>query len=61
LAQLEKYRKLDQKGTVIAEYVWIDANNGIRSKCKVSSHTPEAFFFFIHTRLEHVYTHSVVS
>jgi len=35
-SQLEKYNKLDQKGSVIAEYVWIDASNGLRSKCKVS-------------------------
>lgn len=34
--QLEKYLRLPQKGSVIAEYVWIDASNGMRSKCKVS-------------------------
>lgn len=33
-ANLEKYLKLPQKGKVIAEYVWIDGSNGIRSKCK---------------------------
>jgi len=36
IAQLEKYLKLPQNGKVIAEYVWIDGSNGIRSKCKVS-------------------------
>lgn len=35
-AQLQKYLQLDQKGAVIAEYVWIDASGGTRSKCKVS-------------------------
>jgi len=35
-AQLQKYLNLDQRGSVIAEYVWIDANGGTRSKCKVS-------------------------
>lgn len=34
--QLEKYLRLPQKGKVIAEYVWIDGSNGVRSKCKVS-------------------------
>jgi hypothetical protein len=29
--------KLDQKGAAMAEYVWIDGSNGIRSKTKVSS------------------------
>jgi len=33
-ANLEKYLKLPQKGSVIAEYVWIDGSNGLRSKCK---------------------------
>ncbi|KAF2812450.1 glutamine synthetase [Mytilinidion resinicola] len=33
-ANLEKYLKLDQKGSIIAEYVWIDGSNGLRSKCK---------------------------
>jgi len=33
-ANLAKYLKLDQKGSVIAEYVWIDGSNGLRSKCK---------------------------
>jgi glutamine synthetase len=33
-ANLEKYLKLEQKGKVIAEYVWIDGSNGVRSKSK---------------------------
>ena len=34
--QLAKYMKLDQKGSAMAEYVWIDGSNGLRSKTKVS-------------------------
>ena len=34
--QLKKYLDLPQKGSVMAEYVWIDGSNGIRSKSKVS-------------------------
>lgn len=37
--QLQKYLQLPQKGSVIAEYVWIDASGGTRSKCKVSQIT----------------------
>lgn len=33
---LSKYMKLDQKGKVLAEYVWIDGSNGLRNKTKVS-------------------------
>jgi hypothetical protein len=33
--QLLKYLSLDQKGKVLAEYVWIDAEGGVRSKTKV--------------------------
>jgi hypothetical protein len=33
--QLQKYLQLPQKGKCIAEYVWIDGSNGLRSKCKV--------------------------
>lgn len=39
MPQLQKYLKLEQgKGAdqwLIAEYVWIDGSNGVRSKCKV--------------------------
>jgi hypothetical protein len=35
--QLQKYLNLPQKGQVIAEYVWIDGSNGLRSKSKVSA------------------------
>lgn len=38
--QLQKYLSLPQKGKIIAEYVWIDGSNGLRSKCKVS-HFPQ--------------------
>jgi glutamine synthetase len=30
-----KYMNLDQRGRIQAEYVWIDANGGTRSKTKV--------------------------
>jgi len=30
-----KYMDLDQKGYSMAEYIWIDGNNGVRSKTKV--------------------------
>ena len=36
LSQLMKYLKLDQKGSIMAEYIWIDGSNGVRSKSKVS-------------------------
>lgn len=35
--QLSKYLSLPQKDKVIAEYVWIDGSNGLRSKSKVST------------------------
>ena len=35
-SQLAKYMKLDQRGNVLAEYVWIDGSNGLRNKTKVS-------------------------
>lgn len=47
--QLQKYTNLDQKGNIIAEYIWIDAFGATRSKARVSqspttpktpSHTP---------------------
>lgn len=30
-----KFMSLDQKGYSMAEYIWIDGNNGVRSKTKV--------------------------
>ena len=30
-----KYMNLDQKGFYMAEYIWIDGSNGVRSKTKV--------------------------
>ncbi|KAJ9641050.1 glutamate--ammonia ligase [Coniosporium apollinis] len=39
---LLKYRDLDQRGSVIAEYVWIDGSNGVRSKCKTLKKKPES-------------------
>jgi len=36
--------KLDQKGAVIAEYVWIDGSNGVRSKSKVRAKIPHSSF-----------------
>jgi len=39
---LKKYLDLPQKGKVIAEYVWIDASNGVRSKCKTLAKKPES-------------------
>jgi hypothetical protein len=40
LPQLEKYLKLDQKGSIMAEYIWIDGSNGVRSKTKVGLISP---------------------
>ncbi|KAL8852302.1 MAG: hypothetical protein Q9221_002798 [Calogaya cf. arnoldii] len=34
---LMKYMKLDQKGSVLAEYIWIDGSNGVRTKTKTLS------------------------
>ncbi|KAM9880667.1 hypothetical protein VDGD_21714 [Verticillium dahliae] len=33
-----KYLRLDQKGSIIAEYIWIDADGETRSKARVSRH-----------------------
>jgi len=37
---LGKYMKLEQKGKVLAEYIWIDGSNGLRNKTKVSTILP---------------------
>lgn len=39
-ATLKKYLDLPQNGAVIAEYVWIDGSNGVRSKCKTLNKPP---------------------
>ncbi|WPH01669.1 Glutamine synthetase [Acrodontium crateriforme] len=39
-ATLQKYLQLPQRGQVIAEYVWIDASGGTRSKCKTLPSVP---------------------
>ncbi|KAI7537204.1 hypothetical protein KC319_g14964, partial [Hortaea werneckii] len=41
-ANLQKYLSLPQKGSVIAEYVWIDASGGTRSKCKTLKQSPSS-------------------
>ncbi|KAI9715509.1 MAG: glutamate--ammonia ligase [Chrysothrix sp. TS-e1954] len=41
-SQLDFFLKLDQKGAVIAEYVWIDSSNGTRSKCKTLKKKPQS-------------------
>ena len=37
--QLDKYLKLDQKGKIMAEYVWVDAIGETRSKSRVSANS----------------------
>lgn len=39
---LAKYMKLDQKGKVLAEYIWIDGSNGLRNKTKTLSKKPSS-------------------
>lgn len=34
-AVLQKYMALDQKGSIMAEYIWIDAEGNTRSKSRV--------------------------
>ncbi|KAL9619525.1 MAG: hypothetical protein Q9160_005888 [Pyrenula sp. 1 TL-2023] len=41
-ANLLKYLKLDQRGSCLAEYVWIDGHNGLRSKIKTLSKPPKS-------------------
>jgi len=38
---LARYTTLDQKGSVMAEYVWIDGHNGIRSKTRTLRKAPK--------------------
>lgn len=50
-----KYMSLDQKGSVLAEYVWIDADSGLRSKTKVShAHSSRCNSEFERNRLRSV-------
>jgi glutamine synthetase len=41
-SNLQKYLELPQNGAVMAEYIWVDGSNGIRSKCKTLSEKPES-------------------
>ena len=41
-AVLEKYMSLPQKGAIMAEYVWIDGTNNIRSKCRTLYEKPSS-------------------
>lgn len=36
--QLRKYMELDQKDKIMVEYIWIDADGGVRSKSRASSY-----------------------
>jgi len=40
-ANLLKYTSLDQKGSAMAEYIWIDAHGGVRSKSKTLTKVPK--------------------
>jgi glutamine synthetase len=39
---LMKYMRLDQKGSAMAEYIWIDAVGGVRSKSRTLTEIPES-------------------
>jgi len=41
-ANLLKYMNLDQKGSILAEYIWIDGINGVRSKTRTLSEKPSS-------------------
>ncbi|KAI9750207.1 MAG: glutamate--ammonia ligase [Lichina confinis] len=41
-ANLLKYLELDQRGSVLAEYIWIDGQNGVRSKTKTLTSAPSS-------------------
>lgn len=45
-----KYMSLDQRGHVQAEYIWIDATGGCRSKTKVS--IAHLVYFILHDSLD---------
>ncbi|TAQ90921.1 hypothetical protein B7494_g811 [Chlorociboria aeruginascens] len=39
---LLKYMKLEQKGSAMAEYIWVDASGGVRSKSKTITKIPKS-------------------
>ena len=41
-AILQKYLDLPQRGKVLAEYIWIDADGGMRSKTKTLDKKPSS-------------------
>jgi hypothetical protein len=45
---LRKYLDLDQKGSITAEYVWIDADGGVRTKSRVSSDATLTTLLIVH-------------
>jgi len=44
-ANLLKYMSLDQKGSAMAEYIWIDSTGGVRSKSKTLTKVPKGGLF----------------
>lgn len=46
-----KYMSLDQRGKIMAEYVWIDAHGGVRSKTKVRDLSFTMFLSFVSCRV----------
>jgi glutamine synthetase len=44
-ANLLKYMSLDQKGSAMAEYIWIDSLGGVRSKSKTLTSVPASGVF----------------
>jgi glutamine synthetase len=46
-ANLMKYMSLDQKGNAMAEYIWIDASGGVRTKSKTLTKIPASGEFTI--------------
>jgi len=41
-ANLQKFMSLDQRGTILAEYIWIDSDNGVRSKTRTIFKEPKS-------------------